>query len=136
MDELRKKLENEIANEIENLEDLELGSEEHAVAVESVAKLYKLKLEDDRNEKEAEKNKAEFEEVKKQNEVMKLAEEAKLKDAKIDRYFRVGTAVGVVVLELAAYGHWYKKGLKFEETGTLTSPTMKGVISKFNPFKK
>ena len=128
MEDLRKMLEEEIASQIENLDSLEQGSDEHSNAVDSVAKLYKLTIEEDRCNKE-------FEEAKRQRETDKAAKEDQLKDVKIDRYFRVGSIVAVTLLQLGAYGHWYKKGLKLEETGTLTSPTMKGVISKFNPFK-
>lgn len=135
MDELRRMLEEEISDEIENLGNLEQGSEEHSEAVESIAKLYKLKLEEDRNEKETEKVKNDFEELKKQNEATKALEEEKIKEAKIDRYCRIGVTLVSVTLPLMVYGHWYKRGLKFEETGTLTSTTLRGVISKFNPFK-
>lgn len=135
MDDLRRMLEEEISDEIENLGNLEQGSEEHSEAVENIAKLYKLKLEEDRNEKETEKVKNDFEELKKQNEAAKALEEEKIKEAKIDRYCRIGVTLVSVALPLMVYGHWYKRGLKFEETGTLTSATLRGVISKFNPFK-
>lgn len=172
MEELRKLLDSEIASEIKNLGSLKPGTDDHSIAVDSVAKLYKLRLEDDRNEKEFERRKAEleqsakqnemeserrkaefeesvkqnerefeqhkveFEETIKQNEADNKNKDAQLEEAKFDRYFRVGSMVAITMIEMLAYGHWYKKGLKFEETGTLTSPTMKGVISKFNPFKK
>lgn len=132
---LRRMLEEEISDEIDNLGNFEQGSEEHSEAVENVAKLYRLKLEEDRNEKEFKKIKEDFEELKKQNESMRVLEEVKIKEAKIDRYCRIGVTIAGVTLPLLAYGHWYKRGLKFEETGTLTSTTLRGVISKFNPFK-
>ncbi len=48
-EEIKGLLEEEIKSEIENLSSLEAGSQEHSTAVESLAKLYKLKLEEDKS---------------------------------------------------------------------------------------
>lgn len=33
------------------------------------------------------------------------------------------------------YGHWFRKGLKFEETGSITSSMMRNLINKFRTKK-
>lgn len=51
-EEIKNLLEEEIKNEIENLASLEPGSEKHSTAVESLAKLYKVKLDEDKTSME------------------------------------------------------------------------------------
>lgn len=147
MDELRQLLEDEMKQEIVNLSNLNPGSDEHSIAVDSLAKLYKLKIEevktewdfdekynrrvmeDEHNQKqidmetEARTNEEQF---KKEQ----LAEQIK------DRYFKYGVEVGLGVLTLMFYGAWMKKGFKFEETGTFTSTTFRGLFNRFRPTKK
>ena len=38
-------------------------------------------------------------------------------------------------LPLVGYGHWFRKGLKFEETGSITSSMMRNLINKFKTKK-
>lgn len=59
-----------------------------------------------------------------------------LSDQGIERYFRYGAMALELVLPIVAYGMWYRKGLKFEETGTVTSPMTKNLIAKMLPKKK
>ena len=51
-EEIKNLLEEEIKNEIKNLASLEPGSEKHSTAVESLAKLYKVKLDEDKTSME------------------------------------------------------------------------------------
>ena len=53
-----------------------------------------------------------------------------------DRYFKVGIAAAELMIPLMFYGIWMNKGFKFEETGTFTSSTFKGLINRFRPTKK
>ena len=53
-----------------------------------------------------------------------------------DRYFKVGIAAAELMIPLMFYGIWMNKGFKFEETGTITSSTFKGLINRFKPTKK
>lgn len=59
-----------------------------------------------------------------------------LSDQGIERYFRYGAMALELVLPLVAYGVWYHKGLKFEETGTVTSAMTKNLIARMLPKKK
>ena len=59
-----------------------------------------------------------------------LAEQAK------DRYIRLGLEAAGIILPLAFYAVWMKKGFKFEETGIYTSTTFRGLFNRFKPTKK
>lgn len=59
-----------------------------------------------------------------------------LSDQGIERYFRYGAMVLELVLPIVAYGIWYRIGLKFEETGTVTSAMTKNLIVRMLPKKK
>lgn len=129
-------LSEEIAAEIQALSGLNSGSKEKSTAIDDLTKLYKLRIEEnksiwDADEKynrrvmEDEAN-ARDDEVKR----TQIAEQVK------DRYFRVGIAAAELIIPLMFYGIWMKKGFKFEETGTITSSTFKGLISRFRPTKK
>ena len=114
-DNIRELLEEQIASDFGDLATLEMGSEEHARAVEDLTKLYKLRIEEnaaasDRSDKEDEKT-----------------------ERVIDRYLKYGVEIAGILLPLAFYAYWMKKGFKFEETGTFTSTTFRGLFSKFRP---
>ena len=104
-------LDNEIRNEFENLSMLEQGSEEHAKAVDNLAKLYKLKTDEERVKQET-------------------------KDQALDRYIRLGVEIAGIVLPLAFYGYWMRRGFEFEANGTFTSTTFRGLFSRFRPTRK
>lgn len=130
--EIENLLREEIESEIVNLGNLTPGSDEHSNAVESLVKLYKLKIDETKNEQDyLEKRKetaiAESEHTLKTNQ---LSEQVK------DRYFRVGLEAAGIVLPLVFYAVWMHKGFKFEETGTFTSTTFRGLFQKFKTTKK
>lgn len=135
-EEIKELLEKEIEREIQNLQSLTPGSKEHAEAVESLTKLYKSNIDGVRLEGEfaesyektcIEKKKMEDEREQK---VKQLIEQNK------DRWTRLGVDVAQIVLPLVFYGVWMKRGFKFEESGTFTSNTFKGLIGKFKPTRK
>ena len=61
--------------------------------------------------------------------------EAQAEDQKIDRLVRAGIEMLGIGLPLVCYGHWFRKGLKFEETGSITSSMMRNLINKFKTKK-
>lgn len=128
-EEIKELLEEEIKTEIENLSSLEAGSEKHSVAVESLAKLYKLRLDETKNEmdcrdkSENRKNDIDFKRVQ-------------ISEAGKDRYVKIGIAAAELILPLMFYAVWMRKGFKFEENGTYTSTTFRGLFSRFKPTKK
>lgn len=155
-------LKEEIADEIEGLSQLEPGSEEHSKAVESLTKLYKLKIEEAKNEldldekrerrlmeqeqveKEAEAKAEQFNEeleLKKQQFEMDLElreRDLALKENQTVRLIvEIGIGVGVPLLlkliDVCSYNHWFKKGLIFEETGSISNHMTRGLLTKMTP---
>lgn len=144
-------LESEITTQIEGLSNLEQGSKEHTAAVENVVKLYRLKIEEDKNvweinEKidrrlmENEQHNLDGQLKEKQIEydqtIHELEQElktAQLEEAKKDRYFKYGVEAGLGLLTLAFYGLWLRRGFKFEEEGTYRSKTFMNLTKFFKP---
>lgn len=104
---VKKNLDSTIDNALYSLLDLEMGSEEYKNGAESVAALYKAKIDE-------EKAFNENENYKKQNKlsIINIALGA------------VGTAVGFIF-----YNTINKRGYRFEESGTITSKTFNRVLS-------
>jgi hypothetical protein len=125
-----------IANEIESISGLEAGSKEKATAVENLATLYRLRIEENKSIWDAdEKSDHRMMEERisiQENEIKKQ----QVKEQVYDRYFKAGIAVAELLIPLICYGIWMNKGFRFEETGTITSSTFKGLINRFRPTKK
>lgn len=122
MEKIRNLLDEEIKAEIEALSSLTFGSKEHLTATENLATLYKLRVDET-------KTALDFEE-KSENRKNDLAEQVK------DRYFKLGIAAAELVLPLMFYAVWMRRGFKFEENGTYTSTTFRGLFNRFRPTKK
>ena len=108
MDEITKKLNEEIEVQIENLRDLTPGSDEQGQAVEAVTKLYRLRIDE-----------------------MKMDQESE--ETKKNRFVKIVVDGAELVIPLIAYGIWMRLGLRFEETGTFTSVTFKNLFQRFRP---
>lgn len=129
-------LNEEIATEIQNLSELKAGSDEKSSAIDDLAKLYKLRIEENKSELDADekydRRVMEGEANTKDDELKQKQLEEQVKE----RYFRVGVAAAELMVPLIFYGIWMRKGFKFEETGTYTSKTFTGLINRFKPTKK
>lgn len=133
---IKELLNEEIAAQIEALSDLQSGTKEKSMAIDDLTKLYKLRIEENKSEWDADE--------KYYRRVMD--DESNIKDYNFkerqiteqvkDRYFKVGIAATELLIPLMFYGIWMYKGFKFEETGTFTSSTFKGLINRFRPTKK
>lgn len=133
--ELREALGEEIKGQIEGLKSLKPGSDEHSSAVDSLTKLYKLKLDDNRMDLDfEEKYDRRILEEKHYADEQKLKEEQTKLENK-HRWIKVGVEVGSIVVPLIFYAAWMRKGFKFEETGTFTSTTFRGLFQKFKPTR-
>lgn len=128
--------EEEIRNQIEDLSSLNAGSEEKSKAIDDLAKLYRLKIEETKVDWDADEkyNRRVMEEnqllTENDQKSSQLAEQIK------DRYFKFGAEVAGIVLPLMFYAAWMRRGFKFEETGTYTSTTFRGLFNRFKPTKK
>lgn len=129
MEEIRNLLDEEIKAEIEALSSLSFGSKEYLTATENLATLYKLRVDETKialDFEEKAENRKNDDEFKKEQ----LAEQVK------DRYFKLGIAAAELVLPLMFYAVWMRRGFKFEEHGTYTSTTFRGLFNRFRPTKK
>lgn len=134
-DEIRELLGEEIKSQIKSLSDMEAGSREKSEAIDDLAKLYRLRIEETKNEGELDERQSQrFIEDNHFDDEMHLKRRQIKEDVK-DRYFRVGIAAAEIVLPLIFYGRWMNKGFKFEKDGTFTSTTFRGLFSKFRPTK-
>lgn len=130
--ELNERLDKELERRFEDLENLKTGSDEQTKATDNIVKLYKLRM--DENEQNVTK---EADEDKLLLEKHKLELEAdKAKDTKVINILTTVTSVGVTLAGFAIGSHWYGKGFKFEETGTICSSTLKGIMRDFKFFRK
>lgn len=125
-------LDEEIRSELEKISSLKLGDKEHTAAVDSLATLYKLSIEE--TEKEREFMKRNEHDLIEERELE--LKNAQLEEQKKDRWWRLGLDAASIVLPLTFYAIWMRRGFKFEETGTFTSTTFRGLFSKFKPTKK
>lgn len=159
-DKSRKMLEEQILSDFDNLKSLTQGTDEYSAALDELIKLYKLKIEENKNimdrdeklsrrEMELEQsnrdadlkerqidNEIRLKEMQIDNDVMAHDRDEQLKRDQIveqvkDRYFKYGAEVGVAVLTLIFYTRYMNKGFKFEETGTVASHTFRNLISNF-----
>lgn len=124
MDEIRNLLGEEIKGEIQKLSSLNAGSDEKSKAIDDVAKLYRLKIEEE---------KADTERIDLQDK--RASEEIQRRDQKIDRLINVGVQAGVTIGGWIVYDIWHRRGLKFEQTGVVTSPWTRNLMSKMFPKK-
>ena len=135
MDEIRELLNEEIKSEIEGLSNLEVGTKEKAEAIDNLAALYKLRIDETKNEMELDEKllrRIDDKEQCERDELVKAKEiEEQVKDRRIGRVIEVA---GIVV-PMVFYAVWMKKGFKFEETGTFTSTTFRGLFNRFKPVK-
>lgn len=130
--ELNEIMDKELKRRFEDLENLKTGSDEQSKVTDNIVKLYKLRM--DENEQNVSK---EADEDKLLLEKSKLELEAeKAKDDKLIRILTTVTSVGISIAGFAVGSHWYGKGFKFEETGTICSSTFKGLMKDFRFFRK
>lgn len=113
MDEIRNLLDEEIKEEILDLQNFQSGTDEKSMAIDDLAKLYKLRIEETKNQKE---RKLELEESK-------------------QRYIKYGLEAAGIILPLMFYAVWMNKGFKFEEKGTFASTTFRSLFNRFRPTK-
>ena len=151
---IKELLNEEIAAEIQAISSLNSGSEEKSKAIEDLAKLYRLRIEETKSELDAEDKRSrrtlESEANVRENEIKKSQLDEQIKtdvqdeqykrsqlDEQVkDRYFKLGIAAAELLIPLMFYGIWMRKGFKFEETGTYTSTTFRGLFNRFRPTKK
>ncbi len=129
-------LNEEIAEQIQALSEMPSGSKEKSAAIDDLATLYRLRIEENKSMWDADEkyNRRVMDEKSGENDCS--FKERQITEQIKDRYFRVGIAAAELLIPLMFYGIWMNRGFKFEETGTFTSGTFKGLINRFKPTKK
>lgn len=117
MSDLRTLLEIKIGILFGDLVTLEPGSVEQTVVVNNIEKLYRIMIDEDRLKSE------------------EATKSAQTKNENRNRYIQFGLEAAGIVLPLVFYASWMSKGFKFEETGSFTSTTFRGLFSRFRPAK-
>lgn len=121
-------LREEIATELEKLNDMEKGSDEYKVTVDGVTKLMDRVIEMEKVDNDA-KEKAE---ARMRDDAIELQ---KLEDDRKDRIVKNVIGAAGVVLPLIVTIWGTKVSLKFEETGTITTQMGRGFIQRLFPKK-
>lgn len=144
MDEIKTLLDEQIKTEISGLSSLETGSDAKSKAVTDLTKLYQARIDEIKAETALleHKDRHELERDKHYLESLTRDDDRRLKEAEhksrsLDRWINVGVAVGTMVISVVSYDIWNRRGLKFEETGSINSPQTRNLISAMLPkFKK
>lgn len=121
-------LDDEIREEIENLRDVEAGTDKHKAAVDALTKLLDRSIEMDKNDIEATDR----------YDRQKSETELKQKQIEEDRKDRIVKNVLTGISVIGGFGLtiWGTcKSIKFEETGTITTIMGRGFIQKLLPKK-
>lgn len=126
MEDIKQKLNEAIVSQLEMIDDMD--GEERKNAIADLAKLYQLKLDED-------KLSLEWEHLIRDNTNETMREKSKLDEQVKDRYFRTGIAAAELIIPLIFYAFWVRAGFKFEQTGTITSGVFKGVVNRLKPTK-
>lgn len=127
-DNISEQLDDVIEKRLKEFDYYDLDSENTKQAVEAIEKLYKLKIEERKVE-------GELYEKQKTRENEEDVKNKELYEKRVDRWVNGAITVASTAASLVFYGIWMKKGFKFEETGTFTSTTFKGLFNRFRPMK-
>ena len=130
-DKTRLLLENAIEAEFTRLESCDNPDEDAEPIMNRLYTLYNLKNEENKcinsaNEQHAKEKQASEELALKRTQI---------REQKLDRWIAMGVQIGLALIGILAYDGWYRRGLKFEETGSVTSPMTRNLISKMLPKK-
>lgn len=143
MSEIRELLNEEIKSQIKDLASLATGSKEKSSAVDDLANLYRLSIEETKLELDAEEKseRRRIDENESQDRLINWKHDDAFRNAQLDeqvkaRYFNLGITAAELILPLAFYAVWMKRGFKFEETGAFTSTTFRNLFNQFKPKKK
>lgn len=123
---VKRMLDGEIEAQINIVAATKSGTKERSEAIDDLKQLYQLRIEEE---------KLSLEHLKVSQGEDKCERDKRERAANRERTIRLIIAGGEVVLPLIFYGVWMACGFKFEEKGTITSPTFKNLINRFKPTK-
>ena len=140
-------LDEQIKAELGGLSGLAVGSKEHTEAIEGLAKLYRLRIDDSKAAMEYNKEiddddfrKKQMEQEEKfHNEQAERDEQSRkeqLAEQKKDRYIRIGIAAAELMVPLVFFAKIYQMGYDLEKDGTFTVQTLKNLVRFVKPTKR
>lgn len=140
-------LDEQIKAELGGLSGLAVGSKEHMEAIEGLAKLYRLRIDDSKAAMEYNKEiddddfrKKQMEQEEKfHNEQAERDEQSRkeqLAEQKKDRYIRIGIAAAELMVPLVFFAKIYQMGYDLEKDGTFTVQTLKNLVRFVKPTKR
>lgn len=140
-------LDEQIKAELGGLSGLAVGSKEHTAAIEGLAKLYRLRIDDSKAAMEYNKEiddddfrKKQMEQEEKfHNEEAERDEQSRkeqLAEQKKDRYIRIGIAAAELMVPLVFFAKIYQMGYDLEKDGTFTVQTLKNLVRFVKPTKR
>lgn len=140
-------LDEQIKAELGGLSGLAVGSKEHTEAIEDLAKLYRLRIDDSKAAMEYNKEiddddfrKKQMEQEEKfHNEQAERDEQSRkeqLAEQKKDRYIRIGIAAAELMVPLVFFAKIYQMGYDLEKDGTFTVQTLKNLVRFVKPTKR
>ena len=140
-------LDEQIKAELGGLSGLAVGSKEHTEAIEGLAKLYRLRIDDSKAAMEYNKeiddenfrrDQMEQEKTQHQEQVEREEQSRKeqLAEQKKDRYIKIGIAAAELVVPLVFFAKIYQMGYDLEKDGTFTVQTLKNLIRFVKPTKQ
>ncbi|QJU22607.1 hypothetical protein HLY09_26120 [Enterocloster bolteae] len=140
-------LDEQIKAELGGLSGLAVGSKEHTEAIEGLAKLYRLRIDDSKAAMEYNKeiddenfrrDQMEQEKTQHQEQVEREEQSRKeqLAEQKKDRYIKIGIAAAELMVPLVFFAKIYQMGYDLEKDGTFTVQTLKNLIRFVKPTKR
>ena len=134
-EELIAMLDELIKAEIGSLYSLEHGSKEYSETIENLMGISRLRIEDSKTVMDYNKEINNDQFRREQMEKEEQSRKEQLKEQRIDRYVRIGIAAAELLVPIMFYNIWMRRGFKFEESGSFTSTTFKGLINRFRPTR-
>lgn len=135
MSEIRNLLDDVIETKILDFSNSTNGIDEDEKTLEEIERLHKMRIEELKveNESKFKSEQLRIEEDKNSNErFIKLDQ---INSEKLETFINAAVTIGSGVGSWLLYRKCFRDGLKFEETGSLTSPWMRNLISKLIPKK-
>lgn len=140
-------LDEQIKAELGGLSGLAVGSKEHTEAIEGLAKLYRLRIDDSKAAMEYNKeiddenfrrDQMEQEKTQHQEQVEREEQSRKeqLAEQKKDRYIKIVIAAAELMVPLVFFAKIYQMGYDLEKDGTFTVQTLKNLIRFVKPTKR
>lgn len=129
-------LDDEMKTIIEGLKPLTPSSKEYSDAVDNLAKLYKLRIEDSKAAMEYNKEIDNDQFRKDQLEKEEQSRKEQLVEQRIDRVVRIVLVGFEIMVPIIFYNSWLNRGIEFEKTGAFTSLTVRNLINRFRPTAK